>query len=71
MIIDVGLSDDQLIYCTRKLSLTNVGTHKQITFRSLKNYTAEAYKEALGKVHFPDYQNLSDVIKLMKTSFKN
>ena len=48
-IIDVGLSDHQLICCTRKFSLTKVGTHKQITFRSLKNYTAEAYKDALRK----------------------
>ena len=70
-IIDVGLSDHQLIYCTRKLSRTKVGTHKKITFRSLKNYTAKAYKEALGKVYFPTYENFSDVIKLMKTSFKN
>ena len=70
-IIDVGLSDHQLIYCTRKLSCTKVGTHKKITFRSLKNYTAKAYKEALGKVYFPTYENFSDVIKLMKTSFKN
>ena len=62
-IIDVALFDDQLIYCTRKFSRSKVGTHKQITFRSLKNYTAEAYKEALGKVCFPDYENFSDVNK--------
>ena len=62
-IIDVGLSDHQLIYCTRKFSHTKLGTHKQITFLSLKNYTAEAYKEALGKVCFPDYENFSDVNK--------
>ena len=48
-IIDVGLSDHQLIYCTGKFSCIKVGTHKQITFQSLKNYTAEAYKEALSK----------------------
>ena len=60
-ITDVGLSDHQLIYCTRKFSCTKLGTHKQITFRSLKNYTAEAYKEVLGKVCFPDYENFSDV----------
>ena len=70
-IIDVGLSDHQLIYCTRKFSRTKLGTHKQIKFRSLKNYTAEAYKEALGKVCFPDYENFNDVIKLLKTSIKN
>ena len=69
-IIDLGLSNHQLIYCTKKFSRTKVGTHKQITFRSLKNYTAEAYKEALSKVYFPNYENFSDVIKLMKTPFK-
>ena len=51
-IIDVGLSDHQLIYCTRKFSRTKLGTHKQIKFHSLKNYTAEAYKEVLDKVCF-------------------
>ena len=59
----MGLSDHKLIYCTRKFSRIKVGTHKQITFRSLKNYTAEAYKEALGKVCFPDYENFSDMNK--------
>ena len=59
----MGLSDHQLIYCTRKVSRTKLGTHKQITFCSLKNYTAEAYKEALGKVCFSDYENFSDLNK--------
>ena len=62
-IVNVGLSDHQLIYCTRELSDTNVGNHKQIRFRSLKNYTAEACKEALGKVYFPNYESFSDVNK--------
>ena len=70
-IIDVGLSDHQLTYCTRKFSPTKVGTHKQMTVRSLKKYTAEAYKEALSKAYFPNCENVSDVIKLMKTSSKN
>ena len=63
-IIDVGLSDHQLIYCTRKFSRTKLGTHKQITFRLLKNYTAEAYKETLGKVCFPDYESFSGLNKV-------
>ena len=29
-IIDVGLSDHQLIFCTRKISRIKRGTHKQI-----------------------------------------
>ena len=51
-IIDVGLSDHQLMYCARKFSGTKVGTHEQISLCSLKSYAAEAYKEALGKVNF-------------------
>ena len=62
-IIDVGLSDHQLIYCIRKFSRTKLGTNKQITFFSLKNYTAEVYKEGLGKVYFPNYENFSDLNK--------
>ena len=65
-IIDVGLFDHQLIYCTRKFSRNKVGTHKQITFRSLKDYTAESYEEALGKVYFPNYEIFSDVNKAYK-----
>ena len=57
------LADHQLIYCTRKFSRTEVATHKQMTSRSLKNDTAEAYKEALSKVCFPNYENLCDVNK--------
>ena len=59
----MGLSSHQLIYCTKKFSRTKLGTHKQITIRSLKNYTAETYKEALGKACLPDYENFSDMNK--------
>ena len=57
------LSDHQLIYCTRTFSSTKLGKHNQIKFCSLKNYAAETYKEALGKVCFPHYENFSDVKK--------
>ena len=59
----MGLSNHQLIYCTRKSSGTKARIYKQITFCSLKSDTAEAYKGALGKVYFPNYENFSDVNK--------
>ena len=62
-IIDVELSNHQLIHCTRKFSQTKEGTHKQIKFLLLKIFTDEAYKEALGNVSFPIYENFSDVNK--------
>ena len=36
-VIDIGISDHQLIYLTRKLHRFNSNTHKQIKIRSLKN----------------------------------
>ena len=59
----MGLSDHQLIYCTRNFLRTKLGIHKQITFHSRKNYTAEAYKATLSKVYFPNYENFDDVNK--------
>ena len=70
-IIDVGLSNHHLIYSIIKFSCTKIGTHKQITFCSLKNYTAGAYKEALGKAYFPDYGNFNDVNKASEDLLKN
>ena len=62
-IIDVGLSNHHLIHCTRKFSCTKVGTHKENHILLTKKYTAEAYKEALSKVRFPNYENFSDMNK--------
>ena len=44
-IIDVWLSDPQLIFCTRKMSMIKRGTHKHIKFCSFKNYLADLFKE--------------------------
>ena len=40
-VIDVGLSDHQLIYCTRKILRAKQNTYNQIRVRSFKNYTQE------------------------------
>ena len=44
-VIDIGLSDHQLIYCTRKISRIKRGSHKQIKFRSFKHYTADLFEK--------------------------
>ena len=56
-ITDIGISDHQFIFCTRKTLETKTGSHKQISFLSLKNYYVVAYEEALKKVKFPNYEN--------------
>ena len=60
-IIDIGISDHQLIYCTRKTARIKSYCHKQITFRSLKNYSPEIYEEALRKLSFPNYELFDDI----------
>ena len=61
-VIDVGISDHQLIFCTRKIShLKTGGVHKYLNFRSFKNYTVDSYKEALKQLDFPNYESFDDV----------
>ena len=59
-IIDVGLSDHQLVFCTRKIYWIKRGTHRQIKFRSFKHYSADLFKETLTSMNFPNYQNFND-----------
>ena len=60
-VINVGVSDHQLIFCTRKISkIKTSGAHKNLNFHSLKNYTADYYKETLKQVDFPNYENFGD-----------
>jgi len=60
-VIDIGLSDHQLIYCTRKIVRPKTNEHKYITIQSLKNYSEDAFLEALGDVNFPDYSQFNEV----------
>ena len=38
-VIDIGLSDHCMIYCTRKLKRDYIGKHNNVTFRSMKGYS--------------------------------
>ena len=40
-VINTSLSDHQLIFCIRKIKRVKTNNHKQISFRSLKNYSIE------------------------------
>ena len=47
-VIDVGISDHQLIFCTRKISrLKTGGIHMYLNFRLFKN-TVDSYKKTLN-----------------------
>ena len=49
-----------MVYCTRKISRAKYNKHKEITFRSLKNYLVDVYKETLEKVSIPNYDNFDN-----------
>ena len=57
---NVGLPDNQFIHCTRK-NCRMKKKHKQFRCRSRKDYSANIYEEALGKLHFSNYQNFEKV----------
>ena len=60
-VIDVGLSNHQLIYCTQKIIRTKANMHNQIRFWSLKKYTPELLIKELKKINFPKYNIFSNV----------
>ena len=71
VVINVGVSDYQLIFCTRKISkIKTGGGDKYLNFRSLKNYTADYYKETLKQVDFPNYENFGDVNEAYSNFFQ-
>ena len=54
-VVDLGVSDHQLIYCTRKTTHIKFSQHKYIKIRSLKNYTVVLFCELLRNINFPKY----------------
>ena len=47
-----------MIFGTRKIKKDKVGGHKQISFRSFKDYSTDEYDKALGKVTFQTMRNI-------------
>ena len=37
------------------------GGHKQIKFRSFKNYTIDGHEKALAEINFSEYKNFDNV----------
>ena len=60
-VTDIGLSDHQLIYCTRKISRIKRGSHKQIKFRTFKHYTVDLFEQERSKLNFLNYRNFNDI----------
>ena len=69
-IIDCGMSDHQLIFCTRKVKRARFNKHNNVFLRSLKQYTVNVFVEKLQKVNFSNYEWFS-CIDVAYTDFLN
>ena len=59
-----------MIFRTRKIKKEKVGGHKQISFRSFKNYSVDEYEKVLGKVTFPNYVKYRNINKAYNNFFR-
>ena len=60
-VVEVNLSDNELIYCTRKTTKLKSNKHSELNIRSMKNFTAEGFVELLKKIDFPNYETYACV----------
>ena len=69
-VINVGLSDHQLIALGKLVELKMKLCTKKKKFRSLKNYAVDDYKNALRKINSPNYKNFEDVNQVYSDFFQ-
>ena len=60
-VIDLGLSDHDLIYCKRKISLPKSHKDNEIFVHSVKRYSPERFLEILTEIVFPCYRTYTCV----------
>ena len=60
-VIEKGISDHEIIFCTRKHQKFKSGQHNSIKIRSMKKYSKELFLEKLNEVEFPEYSNFQHV----------
>ena len=59
--VDIGLSDHQLIYGTIKVNRPKFNKHKYIRTRALTNYSQSLELEKRNEINFPDYSEFKDI----------
>ena len=60
-VLDIGLSDHLITFCSRKIIRGQIGKHKTIKIRSLKNYSVHDFLNKLRNVDWSNVKNCSDV----------
>ena len=54
-----GISDHDLIYCTRETKTVKAGKYSTSSIRSYRKYSKESLLERLRKKNFPDYSTFN------------
>ena len=62
-VINIGLSDHFLTYCTRKVQRGSFNTHNSVKIRSTKNYSSKNFLMELNKINWFQVTDIEDVIK--------
>ena len=62
-VINIGLSDHFLTYCTRKVQRGSFNTHNSVRIRSMKNYSSENFLMELNKINWFQVTDIEDVNK--------
>ena len=60
-VIDLGISDHNIIFLTRKMKKIKLNHHTYIKYRSFKNYSVSEYEERLKLVNFPNYLKFDNI----------
>ena len=60
-VLNLGLSDQHMIYCTRKSTKAKSFDHKHIKIRSMKNYNKDLFLKKLKLIKFPKYFDFIDI----------
>ena len=60
-VIDTGISDHCMVYCTRKVKRVQIGKHNNVKLRSLKGYSKTELLDRLSKVSWSCVLDCDDV----------
>ena len=60
-VLNVGVSDHLITYCTRKLNRVKLNSHNTVNIRSLKNYSSELFTDKLKNINWYNVIDIDDV----------
>ena len=68
-VIQTGISDHFITFCTMKTTRNTIGKHTTKNIRQMKNYTKETYNEKLSECDWSHVTNIKDDVNLALEKF--